>query len=309
MNANQIKTITGWINKTDITGCYVHEHLYTEATPEIVAKQPEMAVTDLDKIVVDLKDFALLGGNCIVDVTTIDYGRSLEKLKELAIKSGVYVVATGGFNKGKFNQSFLEDQDPQDVANRLLEEINQDVGPGVLKIGTSLNRIESWELVGLKAISMVHLKTGIPITTHTEKGTFAQEQLDLFKKEDVNPSAIILGHLDQNPDFDLHVRLVKQGAFLGYDSIPKTKYDTKQRAMAFIAQLAKLGLHTQIVVSGDFARSSYYIGYNGKPGLKYLLSDFKQELVDYLTLQNLDAQQIVEDIFINNPARALAFRF
>jgi 5-phospho-D-xylono-1,4-lactonase len=309
MNANQIKTITGWIHKEDITGCYVHEHLYTEATSEIVEKQPEMAVTELDKIVVDLKDFALLGGNCIVDVTTIDYGRSLEKLKELSIESGVYIVATGGFNKGKFNQSFLEHQDPKKVAMRLIEEVNQDVGPGVLKIGTSLDRIDPWELVGLKAISMVHLETGIPITTHTEKGTFAQEQLDLFKREGVNPSAIILGHLDQNPDFNLHVQLVKQGAYLGYDSIPKTKYDTKQRAMDFIAELAKLGLHSKVLVSGDFARSSYYTGYGGNPGLKYLLSDFKQELLDYLTQQNLDAQQIVEDIFINNPAKALAFRF
>ena len=309
MNANQIKTITGWINKEDITGCYVHEHLYTEAIPEIVSKQPEMAVTNLDKIVVDLKDFSSLGGNCIVDVTTMDYGRSLEKLNELSMKSGVYIVATGGFNKGKFNQSFLENQDPQKVAIKLLEEVNQEVGPGVLKIGTSLNRIDPWELVGLKAISMVHLKTGIPITTHTEKGTFAQEQLNLFNKEGVDSSAIILGHLDQNPDFDLHVQLIKQGAYLGYDSIPKTKYDTKQRAMDFIAELAKLGLHTKVLVSGDFARSSYYTGYGGKPGLKYLLSDFKQELLDYLTQQNLDAQQIVEDIFINNPAKALAFRF
>ncbi len=308
MSLNQIKTLTGWLDINDVTGCYVHEHLYAEATPEIVAAQAEMAVTDIDKIVIDLKEFAALGGNCIVDVTTIDYGRSLEKLKLLSEKSGVYIVATGGFNKGKFNEAFLKDKDPIDIANKILAEVNQDVGPGVLKIGTSLNRIDPWELVGLKAISMVHHDTGIPITTHTEKGTFAQEQLNHFVSEGVKPSSIILGHLDQNHDFDLHVDLIKQGAYLGYDSIPKTKYDTKNRAKSFISRLAHLGLHTHIVVSGDFARTSYYTGYGGEPGLKYLILDFKQELFEYLSNQGLNGNQIIEDIFINNPSKALAFR-
>ncbi len=309
MNANKIKTVTGWIEPSEITGCYVHEHLYAEATPNIVSDNPKMAVTDISKVAVDLRDFASLGGNCVVDVTTIDYGRDLHKLKELSNISGVYIIGTGGFNKGVFNRVFLENRDYKLVASELVDEIHQDIGPGVLKIGTSYNRIDDWELIGLKAISEAHKQTGIPITTHTEKGTFALEQLDLFKKQGVNPSSIIVGHLDQNPDLDVHLALIKQGAYLGYDSIPKTKYDTKKRAMEFIAYLAKKGLHTQLVVSGDFARTNYYKGYDGEPGLAYLLSEFKEELMQYLIKQDIDANQVIVDIFKNNPSKALSFRF
>lgn len=309
MNPNKIKTVTGWIDASELQGCYVHEHLYAKATQSIVDNNPNMAVTDLSKIAVDLKEFKDLGGNCVVEVTTIDYGRDLNKLHDLSKKSGVYIVGTGGFNKGVFNREFLENKEVYEVAKDLIHEINQEIGPGVLKIGTSLNRIDDWELIGLKAISEAHKQTGIPITTHTEKGTFASQQLSLFKQEGVQPSAIIIGHQDQNTDFSEHMKLISQGAFIGYDSIPKTKYDTKHRAIEFIAHLATKGLHNHVLVSGDFARTNYYHGYGGEPGLAYLLSEFKEELRYYLMKQDIDAEQVIEDIFKNNPAKALSFRF
>lgn len=309
MKQGMIKTVNGWISPSELAGCYVHEHLYALATPEIVAANSNMAVDDIDKVQKDLELFVSLGGNCIVDVTTVDYGRDISKLQELSTNSNVHIVATGGFNKGKFNRPFLENQSVSDVADRIYEDVKKPTGGvGILKIGTSLNEILPWEYIGLQAIAQVHKQTGIPITTHTEKGTFAQEQLDLFKRHGVDASAIILGHLDQNPDFDLHVKLIKQGAFLGYDSIPKAKYNTKDRAIAFIVALAKRELHTHILLSGDFARKDYYLGFNGTPGLGFLLGEFKKELNVALKREGLNHLQIIDDLFIHNPARALQFR-
>lgn len=309
MNKGMIKTVNGWITQDEITGCYVHEHLYALATPEIVADNPNMAVDDITKVQEDIELFSSLGGNCIVEVTTMDYGRDISKLQELSRNSKVHIVATGGFNKGKFNRAFLEGKSVSNVADSILKEVNNpNGGPGILKIGTSLNEILPWEYIGLQAISQVHIETGIPITTHTEKGTFAQEQLDLFLKHEVHAQNIILGHLDQNPDFDLHVDLIKQGAFLGYDSIPKTKYNTKDRSIEFIVALAKKQLHTHIVLSGDFARKDYYLGFGGNPGLGYLLGEFKKELGVVLDDNGLNKEQILADLFIHNPARALSFR-
>lgn len=268
-----------------------------------------MAVTGLQEVGYDLREFKNLGGNCVVDTTTVDYGRDLGKLNELSKHNGVFIIGCGGFNKGKFNRSFLEFEELNEVVRRIHEDVLAEVGVGVVKIGTSLNSIEEWELKGLKAISEVHKITGVPITTHTEKGTFGLEQLALFKREGVHPSAIIIGHIDQNPDFEIHKRIIQQGAFIGYDSVAKAKYKTKDRAIEFIIQFAKIGLHKQIVISGDFARKDYYKGYGGEPGLRYLLSDFKTELRARLLENELDAESIVNDLFINNPARALAFRF
>lgn len=308
---SSIQTVTGKIDSTQVSAAYVHEHLYTLATPEVLAENASMELSDLHKISHDLELFKQAGGNLVVEVTTVDYGRDLLKLKEISEMSGVYIIGTAGFNKGTYNRSFLENRTAEDVAKELIAEIRSGIDgvkPGILKIGTSKDSIQPWELTGLHAISLAHLSTGLPITTHTQNGTMANEQLDLFVSFGVDPSSVILGHMDQNPDFDLHEKLIDRGAFLGYDSIPKTKYDTKERAIDFIIKLAKVNKHTHILLSGDFARQSYFKGFGGKPGLDWLLVAFKPELYDRLIEANLDADQILDDLFTNNPRRALALR-
>lgn len=309
----KILTVTGFIDSDKISNTYVHEHLYTTATPAVAAENPSMVLTDLEKIEVDLRLFKQAGGNCIAEMTTIDYGRDVSKLFELSKQSGVYIVAVGGFNKGIYNRAFLENRAIDEIAQTLILEVTQGVGetgihPGLLKIGTSLNSILPWEEIGLRAVARASKATGVPITTHTQAGTMAKEQLDLFVEEGVDPASVILGHLDQLDDFDTHYQLIKRGAFLGYDSIPKTKYNTKERAIDYIIRFAKEGLHTQILISGDFARQNYFKGYGGELGLDYLLTSFKQELNQRLLESGLDAERIIDDLFINNPRRALSFK-
>ncbi len=234
-----------------------HEHLYTNATPEIKAEAPEKVLNSVEKIGKDIRLFKAAGGRTIVDMTTIDYGRDVVKLNEIATKNDIHVIAAAGFNKGEFNKPYLQHKTADEVAVQLVAELQNGVNetgikPGILKIGTSLNIIETWEEVGLRAVARAHLKTGVPIATHTEKGSMAEEQLNLFASEGVSAENIVLCHLDQNSDFDLHRKLVGKGAFLSYDSIPKPQYKTEQRSIEFIAELAKEGGHRQIIVGGDF---------------------------------------------------------
>jgi len=310
---SKIMTVTGWVDSDLIKNTYVHEHLFTTATPSVLSENPLMALTNLEKIEVDLTLFKQAGGNCIAEMTTIDYGRDVTKLKTLSERSGVYVVAVGGFNKGTYNRGFLEGKAIDEVASALIKEVTQGVDntgirPGLLKIGTSLNVIYPYEEIGLRAVARASKATGIHITTHTQAGTMAKLQLAMFIEEGVDPSCVILGHLDQLDDFETHLELVRQGAFLGYDSIPKAKYNTKDRAIDFIIRLAKLGLHTQILISGDFARQDYFTGYGGKLGLDHLLTKFKPELRQRLVESGLDADKIIDDLFIYNPRRALSFK-
>lgn len=309
---NKIMTVTGWIDPSQLKVTYGHEHLYTTATEKVVADNPAMALTDIDKIAVDLNQFKSLGGNCIVEVTTVDYGRDVKKLKQLSEMTGVYIVASGGFNKGTYNRSFLEGKDPQEVANDLIREIRQGVGdtgvsPGILKIGTSQDVIHPWEMVGLKAVALAHKATGIPITTHTQAGSMAIEQLDGFASMGVDCSKVLIGHMDQLDDFDVHLQCIQRGAMIGYDSLPKKKYDTEARAIDFICRLAEMNLHTHVMISGDFARQDYFAGYGGGPGLTYILSDFVLKLRAECNRRNLAAEKVVEDLLSNNPRRLLVF--
>jgi 5-phospho-D-xylono-1,4-lactonase len=313
VSGDYIQTTSGRVSVSDIGYTTSHEHLYTYATPTIAAKNPEMVLDSVDKIGEDINRFKALGGNLIIEMTTVDYGRDVVKLNEIALKYNINIIAAAGFNIGTYNKPFLENKNIDDIAAKLVNELQYGVDktgikPGVLKIGTSLNVIEPSEEIGLRAIARAHLKTGIPISTHTQAGTMAEAQLNLFEEEGVPAENIVLCHLDQNADFALHKRLIERGAFLCYDSIPKAKYKTEERSIHFITELAKYELHTKILVGGDFARKSYFKGYGGEIGLDYLLSIFIPKLKSDLENNGLNGNRIVNDIFKENPKRAFSLR-
>ncbi|MCW3790246.1 TatD family hydrolase [Paenibacillus sp. LS1] len=313
MSTSVIQTTSGKIPVDAIHYAHSHEHLYTHATPAIAAEKPEMVLDSVQRIGEDIQLFKAAGGNLIVEMTTVDYGRDVAKLHDIAVNNDIHIITAAGFNKGSFNRGLLEHQTINDVTAYLLHELVHGVGetgilPGVLKIGTSLRCIQPWEEIGLRAVARASKDSGVPVSTHTQEGTMAEEQLDLFKAEGLSPDHIVLCHLDQNPDLELHRRLVERGAFLSYDSIPKPQYKTELRSIQFISKLAKAGLHTQIVVGGDFSRKGYYKGYDGTIGLDYILKTFIPKLRSYLEDEGQNAQKIINDIMRENPKRAFALR-
>ena len=201
------------------------------------------------------------------------------------------------------------------IESRLYEDCTNGIAnrirPGILKIGTSRNEITPWEEKGLRAAARVHLKTGIPVSTHTQNGTMAPQQMKLFQEEGVPMDHVIICHLDQCEDFSIHEQILSAGAFLSYDSVAKPKYKTRQRAIAFIIECVRRGFDRQILVGNDFARRSCYKGYGGTIGYQSLLLDFKTELKETMREQGYsseEAEQTVRNIYSENPKRAFSIR-
>jgi predicted metal-dependent phosphotriesterase family hydrolase len=310
--ASWVQTVLAPIPAETLGITYVHEHLAT-APPELVAREADLVLDDLARIRVDLLEFRRAGGHGIVEMTTRDYGRDVRALRRLAQETGVAIVAATGFNKGVYCRPYCEGADPDVLARQQVLEVlrgidGTEVRAGVHKFGTSLHAIHPWEEVAARAAARAHRETGAPILTHTERGTMAPEQLALLASEGVPPQAVVLCHMDLNPDLELHRRLADRGAFLSYDQIPKPKYATEGHAVRLIVELARQGLHRQLLLAGDFARRSYFRGWGGSPGLTYLLRSFAPKLRAALGEAGLDPDRVLEDLFVHNPARALALR-
>ena len=304
-----IMTVTGKVAVDDIKMVDAHSHLVTFPDQKLLQDSKDLLLDDPAYLETDIQLFKELGGNTIVEMTTIDYGRNLKLLKQMSEKFGINIIACSGFNKGVYNRKFLENRSIEAVVSDLLKDINNpDIKPGVIKIGTSKNIIYPYEEIGLRAIARAHLQTGIPISTHTQNGTMALEQVQMFYEEKVPYENIIICHLDQNPDIKLHRYLLQKGVFLSYDSIAKPKYHTRERAIDFIVIFAKEGLYHNILVGNDFARRSNYLGYQGQPGYISVFKDFKQELKAKLLENNLPADKIIQAIYCDNPKKAFSFR-
>ena len=311
--AGFIATVTGPVTPDSVDYIDAHDHLVAHAPQAVVAGDGDLALGQPERVQLDLEQLQSQRRALIVEMTTVDYGRDAAALRSLSQRTGVRVVAATGFNVGRYCRPFCEGKDPDEVAAVSIADIttgadSTDVRCGIVKFGTSQDRIDPWEEIAARAAARTHRATGCPILTHTQAGTMAEQQLELLADEGVDPSAVTLGHMDRNPDLALHQRLAATGAFLSYDQIPKPKYATEGPAIQLILELARDGLHRQIVVGGDFARRSLFSGYGGAPGLSYLPTIFAQRLLDAANQAGLAGRHIVRDVLQRNPRRALSFR-
>ena len=302
-----VRTVLGDIRPEELGVCYPHEHVLGQ-TPKHLA-DPDLALTDESAAIQELTWFKQAGGRAIVDMSTPDYGRDAAGLKRVSQAAGVHIVCATGFNKEKFSGPFIAEAGAKELAENYVREIEQGVGDtdvraGLVKASTSLNKMSLLAEKMFYAAAIAHRQTGAPISTHTEAGTMALDQIDLLRGEGVDLQHVIIGHMDRKLDWRYLQTVAQSGVYLGFDQISKEKYYSDRERIDFILRLVAEGFGRQILLSGDLAKRSYLPAYGtgGGPGLTYLLWRF----VPWLRESGL-AEEAIQDLIVNNPARALAF--
>ena len=282
-----------------------HEHIFNLVNP-LAANDDDLILDDVGKSLTDLELYFASGGRAIVDMGPVDYGRSVEAVLQIAQHSPVHIVMITGHHKDLICAPYVK-SDPVDViVERNLRDVREgidgtSVRAGLIKAGTSLNEITAVERRVLEAAAKTQLASGAPISTHTERGTMALEQVEVMSAAGADPRRIILCHLDfRLGDRDYLFEVLKTGAFVSFDQWSKTKYAPDEERAAVLFELAEAGFLDQLLVSGDLARKSNHTGYGGTPGFEFFLDRVLLMLMD----TGFDAPS-VRKIFVENPARAL----
>lgn len=300
-----IRTVRGDITPDKLGICYPHEHVLghppdTQADPDLVLDSEEAAIQELTW-------FRQAGGRALVEVSPRDYGRDVEGLRRISEATGVHIICTSGHHKDKFCASWVDGQSVDTLAGHFIHEVNDgtdgtDIRAGVIKAASSLNQITSNEEKVFRAAARAHHATGVAIVTHTEAGTMGLEQIELLRSEGVDPTRVIIGHIDRKLEWNYHLQLARNGVTMSYDQISKEKYAPDSLRIEFILRLVAAGHGQQILLAGDLARRSYWPSYGtgGGPGLTYILWRF----VPWLRAEGL-SEAAIDDILIHNPARAL----
>jgi len=309
-----IRTVTGDILPEQLGITQPHEHTVIlsgkscEVNPALLLDSPECTI-------IELSDYNTAGGTTVVDAQPIGVERSPLLMQEISIKSGVQIVATTGFHRSCFYPAdhFLFSESAEQLAQRIVTEITEgmfdysvnqptSVKAGVVKWTSEYHYIPPVMQKAAEAAAIAHHRTGVPIMTHTERGTCGLEQIALMKKYGVPPSAIILCHLDRNPDKYLHKEIAQTGAYLVYDGIARTKYGPDSVIIDLIREMCKTGFGNRMMLAMDTTRTIYrHYGYG--PGLDYLLKVFIPRLkrVGF-------SEDGVHRLLVTNPSAALTFR-
>jgi predicted metal-dependent phosphotriesterase family hydrolase len=312
-----IRTILKDLSPSEIKGHLLfHEHLsfgpeFFEKMRPANAPRPTTApppnyISDPARVIEEVKASAQEGIGLIVDGGHRDMATSHDDIKLVAEKTGVHVVASGGY--------YLQTTYPPEVATQteeqLLEGLVRDAATlrwGAFgEIGSSPTMTEDERKV-FRVMGKAVVRTNLPLFSHTPhsgcKGC-AIEQLGILQKSGADMRKICIGHLSDitdDPQAETHKTIAKTGAFLGFDTVGHRLGPGDSVKVGMILKLLEAGFEDQILLSSDFA-SDPEIKANGGAGYSSVSIVFLPKL-RYAGVK----EATITKLMTENPKRFLAF--
>jgi phosphotriesterase-related protein len=267
--------------------------------PPVVRPGQTYFMQDLDLMVEEITAARNEGVACIVDGGHPDMGRSLDFLKQLSMRSGIPIVASAGYYTNPFYPPEIATMSEDQIAGELIRQANAEPVGAFGEIGSS-EEITPDERKVFRAVAKAHLKTNLPIFTHTAFGKAAAEQLDIFESMGVKPQRVVIGHLGGliDPKAEVQKAICKRGAFVGFDRQGGAG-DSAQVPM--VMALIEAGYTDNLLFASDFS-SAAQLKRNHGPGYAKTLTVF----VPKLRATGVK-EETLHRILVDNPRRFLAF--
>ncbi len=230
------------------------------------------------------------GVACIVDAGHPDTGRDINFIRQVSMKSGLPVVAGGGFYTQPFYPKKITTMSEEQIVKALIKQADDDTLGAFGEVG-SWDEITSDERKVFRAVGKAHLATNLPIFTHTGiPGKSALEQLDLLEDAGVKPERVVIGHLGNLIDPSVYVQktICRRGAFIGFDRQGRPS-DADQVPM--VVALIEAGYAGNLMFSSDAT------------------NDFGRTLTQFLPKLKAAGvdEKVLHRIMVDNPRRFLAF--
>ena len=270
--------------------------------------------TDVDLAIEELGACAYDGLGCIVDAAT---GRRTEtqvrNLNAIAARSEVRIVMAGGYFED-IGFAIYPVRVAEASEDELVEELVADAAAqrwGAFgEIASSLQMRPDERKVH-RAIARAHLRTGLPIFTHTPHESCpscAMEQMDVIEGAGVDLSHVVIGHMAtiKAEDYPLatHAAVARRGAFVGLDTLGHEMGRSDIPAAAkvrMVQDLLEAGLKDHILFSSDMGNVRQFKRYYGH-GWSSVLMQFVPKL-RYAGVP----EESIRKILVDNPRRFLAF--
>ena len=304
LSAPHVMTVLGAIRPDDLGVCLTREHILCDPVA-LTADSPDYRLDREDLATEELEAFITMNGRGIVDCTPRDYGRDAAGLVRLAGVLPLHIVAVTGRHKHLHAARMPDSLDVDGLSVEFIADLRKGMDgtgarAGAIMVGTSPDQVTAVERAAIQAAGRAHAATGAPVTTHTEEGIMALEQLQLLGDGGVAPERVIVGSLDRRLDRDSLAAVARTGAFLSFDQVGKPGPGSDRERARMLVELAEAGFAGQLLISQDVARRSELLAWGGGPGLAYLMERFTIELME----AGAEAL-LVRAMLVDNPARAL----
>jgi phosphotriesterase-related protein len=224
---------------------------------------------------------AASGVKTIVDMTTIEMGRDVELMRRVAEASGVQIVAITGVFADEYGiPHYFRELKPEELTDLYVTEISRGIGrtgikAGAIKVATGGREVTPLEDRILRCAAKAQVATGVPILTHTGRGAAGDQQVKILTEEGVPANKIVVGHSDVSANLRYHLRLLRTGAYVGFDRIGLPAFMPDEVRAQCIAALVRMGHVERLTMSLDA-----HVRWCGRP------NDLTEAERDFTTLRD-----------------------
>lgn len=308
VQAPVIMTVTGPIDPAALGFTLTHEHILVDFIG-VKPMMPEALLTNevTRKALPFLQAVKTAGCRSLVECTPAYLGRDAALMKQLAQQTGLHIITNTGYYGAaaeKYIPKHAYTETSEQIAARWIAEWengidNTGIKPGYIKSGVDKAPLSAVQQKLIEAACITHLKTGLSFGVHTGDGAAALEELAIIQRMRVSPTAWVWIHAQNETDRNIHINVAKQGGWVSFDGLGENSVGDY---INFIKDMKAANLLHKILISHD--AGWYHVGYE-HGGQFRGFNDVFTHLVPELKKQGF-SQQEINQIFITNPATALA---
>jgi phosphotriesterase-related protein len=271
-DVGMVQTARGPIHASDLGRTLMHEHVFI-ADMDVRHNYPSTWGDDDARVasaIQKLDELKALGIDTVVDLTVVGLGRDIPRLVQVARQTSMQiVVATGLWSLDTLPHYFDSRVLRPAYVDTMTEMFEQDVTEGIAGTGVRAGVLKcavdeaglnpGLEMV-LRAVARVHLRTGIPISTHTHAATRrGLEQQRIFTEEGVDLSRVVIGHSGDTTDLGYLETLLAAGSTLGMDRFGVNVLLPLEERVRVVAELCRRGHAGKLVLSHDASCYNHHI--------------------------------------------------
>lgn len=256
MHQGIIQTVVSPIKPDKFGLTLPHEHIFTDLRgPQAIG----YAQSAPSKVAATMKPFLMeifsWGVNSLVECSTIGVGRNPSILKEIALSTGLNIVAPTGVYREAYVPVELKNKTIQELADMWIRDITEgmdgtDIRAGFIKMAVSDEGITVLEAKNLQSAVIASRQTGAAIACHTIGGKLALDVMDLLTRFGMDLKRFIWTHAQSESDLSYHLKAAQNGTILSIDAIGSGWIPDNDMLAATI-NLIEAGYSDRILLSHD----------------------------------------------------------
>lgn len=261
-----VQTVKGPIDSAQLRRTYAHEHVFVLGEEHRLNYQDWDEDAMVEQAVADLTELKGLGIDTIMDPTVLGLGRYIPRIQQIADRVDLtIVVATGLYTYNEIPFQFhytgpglLFDQ-PEPLTELFVKDLTEGIADTGVRAAFLKCAIEEQGMTPgvervMRAVGKAHVRTGAPITVHTNPHT--RSGLDaqrVLREEGVDLTKVVIGHSGDSTDVDYLKEVADAGSILGMDRFGLDVLLPFEQRVDTVASLVADGYTDRMVLAHDAA--------------------------------------------------------